>query len=379
MNARWCVAVLLMTPALVPAAADAAPTVAAGATCAGHRVTIDLNDAHHPDPHRPQSDVVMGTWRRNKISTGAGNDIVCGLGHLDKIDLGPGDDEAYGGHGPDVLFGGTGDDYYVGGQGEDMINFGHATQRTTIDLRKQGWQETGWGRDKLEEIEDIRGARRYENRLIGDSGPNYVVGGDVRDWVKTLGGRDEISGRSVGVSRLDAGDGSDYVYGSENADLIIGGDGDDNLNSRGGTDVMMGGGGDDALIAEEWDASPLEIHGGPGDDLLYAATEDDLLDGGDGVDLVDFGTTPGSIDDVGVTVDLALVGPQDTVTFGMDEFIDIEVLEGTVYDDVLLGDDRDNKLYGSHGSDHIDGRGGNDFCDGGGILSDVDELLNCEN
>ncbi len=67
-----------------------------------------------------------------------------------------------------------------------------------------------------------------------------------------------------------------------------------------------------------------------------------------------------------VTVDLALVGPQNTVGSGFDYLIGIAHLTGTDLGDTLRGDDSANTLFGGNfGVDVLEGRGGNDVLIGG--------------
>jgi Ca2+-binding RTX toxin-like protein len=98
----------------------------------------------------------------------------------------------------------------------------------------------------------------------------------------------------------------------------------------------------------------------------------DTLDGGAGIDTVDYGTS--MVGDRaalgrGVNVNLA-AGTADKWTSGtasgiIDTLIGIENATGTAQNDTLAGDANANVLAGGAGNDLLMGRGGNDTLDGG--------------
>lgn len=65
-----------------------------------------------------------------------------------------------------------------------------------------------------------------------------------------------------------------------------------------------------------------------------------------------------------VTVDLNIVGSQNTGGLGIDTLVGIENLTGSFYDDTLVGDDNINILQGGYGDDLLRGNGGDDRLDG---------------
>jgi Ca2+-binding RTX toxin-like protein len=103
------------------------------------------------------------------------------------------------------------------------------------------------------------------------------------------------------------------------------------------------------------------LFGGAGNDLLEGREGDDIIDGGDGVDWATYiGDEAG-----GVTVSLAVVGPQDTVGSGTDTLISIENLRGSDFNDTLTGDGLVNTLEGGFGDDTLRGGLGADIILGG--------------
>src|SRR5262249_29880268 len=86
---------------------------------------------------------------------------------------------------------------------------------------------------------------------------------------------------------------------------------------------------------------------------------DDVLDGSGGSDTASYAEAS-----AGVTVDLAVSGPQNTGE-GSDTLINIENLTGSAFGDTLKGTSGDNTFVGGAGDDTFSGRGGNDRFDGG--------------
>jgi Ca2+-binding RTX toxin-like protein len=96
-----------------------------------------------------------------------------------------------------------------------------------------------------------------------------------------------------------------------------------------------------------------------GDDVLKGGGGADTLNGGAGID-----TAMYSDSTVGVDVDL-MTGRGRFGTAEGDTLAGIENIFGSVYDDVLTGNDVSNTLTGSNGNDQLNGHGGTDLLDGG--------------
>jgi Ca2+-binding RTX toxin-like protein len=103
-----------------------------------------------------------------------------------------------------------------------------------------------------------------------------------------------------------------------------------------------------------------------GEDMLDGGDGDDTLDGGTGVDTASYASA-----ELGVTVSLAVAGPQSTGGAGGDTLVSIENLAGSAFDDQLAGDAIANVLSGLDGNDRLDGGAGNDTLLGG----DGDDIL----
>ncbi|MEM9213209.1 MAG: Calx-beta domain-containing protein [Cyanobacteria bacterium P01_F01_bin.150] len=135
--------------------------------------------------------------------------------------------------------------------------------------------------------------------------------------------------------------------GSGGDDRLIGGGRNDMLFGNRGVDRLEGGLGNDTL------------EGGDQDDILIGGKGRDSLHGGNGEDTASYITA-----DAGIRVNLNDT-TRNTGDANGDTYTRIEQIEGSFYDDVLIGDDTKNGLVGLGGNDEIDGNGGKDVLDGG--------------
>lgn len=235
--------------------------------------------------------------------------------------------------------------------------------------------------------------------IVGEAGEQLISGtphGDVI-WVGPgdhevlgLGGADVICAGS-GEDVIYGGPGEDVIYGGPGHDLIFGGAGDDTVHGGPGSDVIYGGRGDDDLTGGR--AGGNLIYGGAGDDQLSGGRGDDnVLHGGLGIDVLRGGGGNGDVLDGGYGWDILDGGPgsDETVSFatmprsgrkgggvwaslkahraygdGRDKLRRIENLEGSAFDDTLIGNRHRNKLLGGPGDDRLVGGGGGDELVGG--------------
>ena len=231
----------------------------------------------------------------------------------------------------------------------------------------------------------------YANRLLGTTMVDTIYG---------LGGNDRLSG-NLGDDTLDGGDGNDILTGGIGSDQLIGGNGIDTANyslsqavsvnlatgEATGTEAigdtfssienLTGSTFNDILVG---DAGNNRISGGAGSgaDHLYDGAGDDVLLGGLGADWLwaDMGGTNdayiggGGVDwlrfdnlNQAVTVNLAKM----TADSGADhaKVTGIELVRGTVFDDVLVGNAYANQLFGNEGNDIIRTLAGADVANGG--------------
>ncbi len=170
----------------------------------------------------------------------------------------------------------------------------------------------------------------------GTPGADTVIGTAIRDRVLALGGADSVFGAGAG----------DFIDGGAGDDYLSGDGGDDQLFGERGGDVLLGGDGDDVL-----DAS--------GNDGAVIADAPDELVGGDGEDTASYARAIAN-----VIVDLAGAFAATNEATG-DSFLSVENLRGSVFADLLGGDEAANLLSGGAGADVLLGRGGADRLRGG--------------
>ena len=113
---------------------------------------------------------------------------------------------------------------------------------------------------------------------------------------------------------------NDEITGDANANIIHAGDGDDVINARNGNDIIFGEAGKDTLFGEN------------GDDFLVGGTDADRLNGGAGNDTASYFTSATRVA-VSLTAGKGWAGDAKG-----DRLSDIENLEGSEFEDLLIGD-----------------------------------------
>lgn len=101
---------------------------------------------------------------------------------------------------------------------------------------------------------------------------------------------------------------------------------------------------------------------GSGNDTIYANNAANIINGGNGIDTVDY-----SASSLAVTLDLFYATGSGGLAQG-DILINIENLIGSnsgTQRDTLIGNNQANSLYGMAGNDFLEGGSGSDFIDGG--------------
>ncbi len=190
---------------------------------------------------------------------------------------------------------------------------------------------------------------------IGDSPASTEAEGHRLD-LKYLG----LTDLRADASSFDALNDGQYIPGTDNGEELSGGAGRDLLLGRGGDDTLNGGDQADVLRGE---AGNDALNGGNGDDVLRGGDSDDVLRGGAGNDLMDgqLGADTASFSDAtnGVTVSLAIAGEQNTGQ-GIDRLLGLGSLEGSAFNDSLVGNGDANRFRGGGGNDTLDGGDGDD-------------------
>ncbi|WP_310467570.1 calcium-binding protein [Sphingomonas sp.] len=218
----------------------------------------------------------------------------------------------YGGLENDILTGAGGNDLLYGEDGNDALNGGLGNDRL----------DGGLGIDIAFYYQVAAGVTVDLNLTTAQ---NTVAAG-----TDTLIGVENIHGSYLG---------GDTLTGNASANTIAG---------NGGADTLRGGAGNDTLL------------GGEGDDIIHADADNDVMDGGNGIDRISFAAIAAA-----VTVDLNVTGAQITGA-GTDTIRNFEIVEGSnTGNDRLTGDFEANSLYGLGGNDTLQGGDGADVLDGG--------------
>jgi Ca2+-binding RTX toxin-like protein len=345
-------------------------------------------------------DQLTGGEASDALEGDSGNDILDGSG---------GNDTLRGNQDDDVLIGGAGADVLDGGSGFDAASYETATSKVSINLETKTFTGDAAG-DTLIAIEEIDGSK-YNDTIVGNSDANTLDGLEGNDSLSSGSGNDFLVG-GAGGDRLDGGDGIDtasYAISKEGVSINLQDDtassgdaqGDvllsiENLEGSGENDVLVGNSADNTLSGLNGNDN---LSGGSGDDALIGGLGADILRGDSGNDTASYATSEqgvfadlqkgeGKSGEIEVSVfqklpltrqrlvskleiyekNLAAVKlaysliPFTIITTQalVDTFESIENLEGSVYNDALVGNDGNNYLSGLEGNDKLDGGGGDD-------------------
>ncbi|ESQ88931.1 hypothetical protein ABAC460_14210 [Asticcacaulis sp. AC460] len=348
-----------------------------------------------------------------------GDDYLLGYTGNDTLDGGLGNDALYGEDGNDylegylgndTLSGSTGNDSYVVRDAGDVVteaadsgtDLVWAEVSYTLGANVENLNLFGFGaiNGTGNSLNNIINGNDYNNVLIGGGGTDTINGGAGDDvvystgfgifsggtgndtvWIangfpETLDGNDGIdlleastatfdyvinmvtgvtnfaTESFVNFENLNSGLGNDSLTGTGGANSITGGAGNDTIIGNGGTDTILGGAGNDSIQSSGYG----EYYGGIGDDTLAVGNGyPELLDGGDGIDLLS----------AVVTFDYAINLVTGVTNFVTESYINFENLYTGSGNDTLVGTVAGNIVDAGSGNDDIDGNGGADTIFGG--------------
>ena len=307
------------------------------------------------------SDVILGGGGDDTLDGGEGADVLTGGTGADNVDGGAGDDTLiyHEGDGVDTLTGGDGTDTlsYLGTSGDDHLSVAY-----------DGNAITGIEDGTVAGIENVN-AEMFDSASETD-GDTLDYGATSTNGVNVNLLTGSASGFSYirNIENVIGTAAADTIQGDNDPNRLVGNDGADTLRGGFGGDRLEGGGGDDRLYGEAGDDV---LVGGDSTSGGSPITGYDRLDGGAGVDTASYVDASAA-----VTVDLSLVGPQNTSGAGNDWLIDIENLIGSNFSDTLTGNNSNNVLDGGGGAggdsdDLMIGLGGDDTY----IIDDVSGAL----
>jgi Ca2+-binding RTX toxin-like protein len=275
-----------------------------------------------------QDNTLIGNGAANILNGGTGNDILIG------------------GEGSDVLSGDVGDDVMAGGVGDDVYTLAIGDGFDSID-DTQGLNRISFGAD-------ITRNTVHASQYQGDDGSYYlqVAYGTAGDKVAIknglaggIQGYQFEDGTYISHAELIGNEGVPFhVYGTQNADTLVGTGSGDVIEGNLGDDVLLGLDGNDTLLG---DSGSDTLIGGMGDDVLDGGLGHDQLEGGGGQDsyLMYWGMGKDiAIDGVGVEINTLQLDPDITLSdldskrIGDDLFINFKTTdEGIVLKDYYAG------------------------------------------
>ena len=268
------------------------------------------------------NDTLWGGSGTDELYGGSGGDILYGGDDADLLIAYGGNDYLFGGSGNDEMYVYTGNEVFDGGDGSDTLLFTALPTGITVDLAL-GTASTSYGSAIISNIENIYGTNAADT-IKGDSLSNLLIGNQGADTIYGGAGNDTIYGDQFG--------------GDSAVDILYGED---------GNDTLIGLAGDDLL------------YGGAGNDVLYNYSGEETFDGGAGdADLLSFYYATAAVT-VNMLTGLAVSAGET------DSFSNIEMIDGSIYDDNMTGDSNANQLVGDGGNDTLYGASGNDTLSGG--------------
>jgi Ca2+-binding RTX toxin-like protein len=285
-------------------------------------------------------DILYGNFESSSLYGGEGNDKLYGGEGNDKLYGGSGDDILYGGSYNDTLNGGSGNDKLYGGSGnntyilegdfdtDDIIIESNSTNNVIFkDLTLNDLEvvvTNSWISFYTEEKDEYAAIniKNYSEKTMLD-----ITFADGFRWtnnrIKSI----------LNNSKIIENRKTEYesIFGSRNADIIIGDSGGNKILGENGSDIIYGGYGDD------------QLYGGQGHDFIKGGRENDILYGDEGSDLLYGGSG------------------DDTIYGGTEN----DFLYGDIGDDILFGEEGNDILHGEKGYDTLYGGHGNDILYGG--------------
>ncbi|MEP6017263.1 MAG: Hint domain-containing protein [Paracoccaceae bacterium] len=270
------------------------------------------------------NDTIFGGDGNDGLGGGAGNDEIHGDAGDDGIGGDAGDDTIYGGLGADTLDGGDGSDRFIieDGFGNDVIIGGNsASDNDVLDLTALTGPVT------VTYITEEDGTITDGSDTLSFDDVESIFLSDQSDSVDATDVFDDFFGDREGIV-VNAGGGSDTVFGGNGGDTIDGGSGNDSIDAGYGDDSIIGGDGDDTLHGGTFSGNDT-IDGGAGNDSIDGGLQGDSLFGGTGNDTVD----------------------------GEDGS---DLVEGGFGDDSVFGGEGSDTVSGDVGDDVVSGGSGND-------------------
>jgi Ca2+-binding RTX toxin-like protein len=262
----------------------------------------------------PGGTTQTGTEGNDTLTGGIGADLLSGLGGNDTLAGLNGIDTLLGGDGADLLDGGTGDDTLDGGAGDDTLVV------TDTDARIDGGAGT------------LDTARFGAAVAAGNLADTDLANVEVIEVSTTVSATYDFSAQTEALR----------IVGGLANDTLLGGAGGDTIDGAGGSDVLRGNGGDDLLIATDADV---------------------VIDGGQGTDTAQFGSSVGTVglEDFDL-VDVETVVITATTSDTNSNFYNFANQSESLR---IFGNSGNDRITAGSGGGSIDGGAGNDTLSAG--------------
>ncbi len=264
-----------------------------------------------------------------------------------------------GGKGADIIVGGNLDDVFYFGQNYKLVSINGGTGSNVLQAYENGASITVTDANPLVNVQTISAER------INDGfAPGPIFYFDVT--IDGTDANDTMTFTNITlkrISKIDAGQGDDTVYGSIGNDSIDGDVGLDTLYGGEGNDTLDGGGDNDFL------------YGGNGKDSFYISGGQDFFYGG-----ADYDSIVVTAKNQTLSLDKNILKSIDAIdnSSGYENFrigaansegsiIDLRsIFVGPGYVSGIYGSGATDSIYGSSTYDYIYGGGGDDMIWGGG-------------
>ncbi len=276
-----------------------------------------------------------------------------------------------GGSGSDTLAGLAGADSLGGSFGTDTADYSASAAGVTVDLTVATGQTSAGDAngDILSSIENLIGSSSADV-LTGNSSANVLTGG-------------------AGNDTIDGGTGADSIFGGDNNDTIIGAQNDVTLDGGVNTDLLQVGAnftstGDAQIVnieqvtltaavtlnlSNQTEAFTItgssgadSIGAGGGDDTIVGASNDLLLDGGAGTDLLQVGANFTSTSNAQIA-NIENVTLTAAATLDLSNQTEGFAITGSSGVDTITGGSGADTVAGGAGADTLNGNGGTDTAD----------------
>ncbi|HVQ88511.1 MAG TPA: calcium-binding protein [Actinomycetes bacterium] len=315
-------------------------------------------------------DWVEGGDDRDGIHGGPGADTLLGGAGPDFIDGDAGNDAVAGNEDADSLDGGVGDDTVLGGgqwdslsdpSGVDVADGGADSDDCTLSFETAISCDTSFDDGNPPQATRITGAQAPSNAVTSAALARRLPVLNTTDAART-----DATERCQGVRATIVGtNNGEIIEGTKRRDVIVAGKGPDLIKGMGGDDLICGEKGGDL------------IYGGDGDDDLFGGTdgynpgaEDDDPDefwGGAGNDSFDVGEQSSYLDPVHYNDATQAIEVKNDVALGQgrDQLVNVSLVVGSEFDDVMSGGDEFRWFIGGGGDDTLRGGASRDVLEGG--------------